>query len=309
MAELVSRDNLGAWVLKCNPAVWDLERFLEVGGDNITDWSVQENYRSDLMRKGDPVVFWVAGKREGDPVFRGLWGVGRLAGEPQMNPAGEQDPDDSLWLDLEKEATHDYGVLADLPLLEEPIPADVLENDPVLRDCEIFRAQQVGNPSFLTKQEYESLQQILSTYQPEDGEDTVTVGKKGAGFGDAETNKKVEDAAMQAVTEHLESEGYVVRNVAKHKVGWDLAAYRKDDQDLRLVEVKGVAGAKKKVLLTANEVIRAEETSEWQLAVVTDALSDPKVTFYAPEVLEEATALLWQVDLTGLASLNESPEP
>lgn len=36
------------------------------------------------------------------------------------------------------EATHDYGVLTDLPLLDDPIPAQVIEHDPILSGCEIF---------------------------------------------------------------------------------------------------------------------------------------------------------------------------
>lgn len=300
MPNMVTRANLGAWVLKCNPEVWDLAAFLALGGTTITDWSVAENYRSDLMRKGDPVIFWVSGPRSGEVTYRGLWGVGRLAGLPQMNPAGDQPVEDSLWLDTRMEATHDYGVLTDLPLLDEPIPAEVIEHDPILGGCEILRAQQMANPSYLTKEEYAGLKRVLRTHQPPDTEQTVTFDRLGgAGFGDRANNKKVEDAAMQAVRRHLEKRGYKVFDVSRRNVGWDLTAYRSRDQHLRYVEVKGVSGTQEKVLLTANEINRADDNKEWELAIVTSALSDPKIHFYGVTALDERMyVLVWQADLT-----------
>lgn len=300
MANMVTRANLGAWVLKCNPEVWDLAEFLELGGHTITDWSVAENYRADLMRKRDPVIFWVSGPRSGDLTYRGLWGIGRLAGTPQMNPAGDQPVEESLWLDQRMEATHDYGVLTDLPLLDDPIPAEVIEHDPILSGCEIFRAQQMANPSYLTKEEYAALKRIMRAYQPPDTDETVTFSHRGgAGFGDPVNNKKVEDAAMQAVRSHLEKRGYTVSDVSRRNVGWDLTAYRSRDKHVRFVEVKGVSGTREKVLLTRNEVNRADANPEWELAIVTSALSDPKIRFYSVRALDECMrVLVWQADLT-----------
>lgn len=299
MPETVTRKNLGAWVLKCNPEVWDLATFVELGGDTILDWSVAQNYRSDLMRKGDPVVFWVVGPRNGLITYRGLWGVGRLTGTPQWDPSGPLDPANSLWLDKEKEGEHEYGVLTQIPLLHHPIPADVIAAEPVLKDCEIFRVQQIANPSFLTKEEHKALQRIVKTYVPESDEETVTISSDSAGFGDPQQNAHVEEVAMAAVTTHLEKAGFEVRDVSMRKVGWDLTAFRPNGSGLRLVEVKGVSGSQPKVLLTANEVVTATFEDEWELAVVTDALTDPKVAFYSRKAaLKSVIPMVWRADLT-----------
>jgi hypothetical protein len=41
VATAITAQNLGAWLLGCNPAgVWDLAGFVADGGDWIDDWSV-----------------------------------------------------------------------------------------------------------------------------------------------------------------------------------------------------------------------------------------------------------------------------
>ena len=53
MARTVDRERLGAWLLKCNPAAWDLRGFLATGERRLTSWSVQPGYRSDLLELGN----------------------------------------------------------------------------------------------------------------------------------------------------------------------------------------------------------------------------------------------------------------
>lgn len=48
------------------------------GGEWIGDWSVVRNYRSEMMKPGDRVVFWVSGN--GRRVARGIWGIGYVTG-------------------------------------------------------------------------------------------------------------------------------------------------------------------------------------------------------------------------------------
>ena len=63
----INDSNFGAWVLKCNPnKVWDIDAFRAAGNDLVTDWSVVENYRSDLMEYGQPVLLWVTDNPKGD---------------------------------------------------------------------------------------------------------------------------------------------------------------------------------------------------------------------------------------------------
>ncbi len=64
------------------------------------------------------------------------------------------------------------------------------------------------------------------------------------------------------------------------------------------MEVKGVAGGKPSTLLTWNELRSAREDSNWELAVVTKALSSPTLSIYYPEdVVDIAESMLYRVDL------------
>ena len=100
---------------------------------------------------------------------------------------------------------------------------------------------------------------------------TIAVRGWGAGFGDADTNPQVELAAEEVVRKHYEADGWEVTRVAHPNCGWDLTAAR-DGQEAHL-EVKGVSSSMPSVLLTRNELRRAETDPEWVLAVVTNALS------------------------------------
>lgn len=71
-------DVLGAWVLKCNPQMWDIVAFMADGNRVIDGWSVQDNVRAKNMVSGEPVVLWVSGSSS--TIEAGAWGVGQVAG-------------------------------------------------------------------------------------------------------------------------------------------------------------------------------------------------------------------------------------
>jgi hypothetical protein len=125
----VRLDNLGAWLIKGNADRADLaERFAH--DPRVARWCVQPSYRVDLMRAGQPVLFWASGSRDRRLRY-GIWGVGRLAGPPR--------PDDwSVPLDL---------VVAEP---EQRLPRETLRADPRLVDLEVLRQPQAANPSYVT---------------------------------------------------------------------------------------------------------------------------------------------------------------
>ncbi len=93
MAQAISRENLGAWLLKCNPELWDLRGFIRSGEGRITSWAVQRNYRSDLMARADRVLFWVSGSGSSG-LARGIWGAGHV-----VAPAEDWSDDDrGFWI-------------------------------------------------------------------------------------------------------------------------------------------------------------------------------------------------------------------
>ena len=123
---------------------------------------------------------------------------------------------------------------------------------------------------------------------------TIQVSSSGAGFGDAETNRLVELAAMGAAVQH--HKGWNADDVSQQKYGWDITFRRGHEE--RHVEVKGVSGQRPKVLLTRNEVAVAREDVLWSLLVVTQALVAPEVhEFSSAAVLDAAEPYVYVADL------------
>lgn len=101
----------------------------------------------------------------------------------------------------------------------------------------------------------------------------------GAGFGNPETNRKVEKAAIKAVTEWYENEGWTVQSKEADKCGYDLLCKRGLEE--KHVEVKGVQGSLVAFIITANERGKAKDDTNFVLCVVTSVLSQyPKLNFY-----------------------------
>lgn len=300
----VTRENFGAWVLKCDPHVWDLDLYLELGDRDITGWSVAQSYRTDLMRAGQPVVFWVSGPKKGALTFRGVWGIGRLtSGAKWGKGLSAKRAKESGWLDVHKASDPGYSVSTDIVLWDDPIPADVFMADPVLAASEIVRVQQQSNPAFLTKQEYKALLALRKSWvgrTPTVEVEPATVTARGAGFGTAEQNRKVEAAAMKAASKYYRDAGYTVRDVSRLNLGWDLTAIPKTTDEYPIhVEVKGVSGSVPRVLLTRNEYVTSLEDEDWELAVVTQALTKPSVEVYLPKAVKKSsTPFAWQADLS-----------
>jgi hypothetical protein len=81
----------------------------------------------------------------------------------------------------------------------------------------------------------------LSTTAPAAGLVAATGSSKGGGFGDPQTNKLVETAAVEHVTRFYRRLGWALRSVENEKIGYDLCA-KKGDLEEHL-EVKGVRGS------------------------------------------------------------------
>ena len=158
MAQAVSRETLGAWLLKANPAVWDVRRFRSDGHTRLTSWSVQRGYRAGLMRPGDRVVFWLSGPGKGDLV-RGVWGLGHVVSEPEE----WQDAERGWWLDDAARQALRARVEVDVPLLEHPLPAGELRAAGIT-DLEVQRVPQMSNPSWVSRDQLERLADLLPAW-------------------------------------------------------------------------------------------------------------------------------------------------
>jgi uncharacterized protein DUF3883 len=101
---------------------------------------------------------------------------------------------------------------------------------------------------------------------------------KGTGFGDAETNWRVESAAIQAVRRYYESAGWSVTSVESQRIGYDLRCTR--NRMVQCVEVKGTRSSIPSFILTEGERLASSEQRDWLLCVVTGALGpSPKLVW------------------------------
>lgn len=102
----------------------------------------------------------------------------------------------------------------------------------------------------------------------------------GAGYGDYESNKEVEEAAINVTIQHFESEGWIVDDSYQQKGGgYDLHC-RKGNL-VKCVEVKGTKGSKESFIITYKEVEQAKQNPDFEIVIVTNALSEPKRNHYS----------------------------
>jgi len=151
----ITRQQLGAWLLKANPALWDLRGFLDSGEGRLTSWAVQRNYRSDLMAPGDRALFWVSGSGR-DGLFRGIWGAGHISAEAEDWVDAER----GFWLDEGGRQAVRRRVQVDITFLAEPVPATDLVAHGII-DLEVQRQPFMGNPSWVSHPELERLNELL----------------------------------------------------------------------------------------------------------------------------------------------------
>lgn len=122
----------------------------------------------------------------------------------------------------------------------------------------------------------------------------IQVSSSGVGFGDAETSRLVERAAMRAAIEH--HRGWEATDVSRDNCGWDMTFRRGLEE--KHVEIKGVSGQRPKVLLTKNEVAVGSKDRLWSLLVVTRALVAPEVhEFSSAAVLGVVEPFVYVADM------------
>ena len=89
-------------------------------------------------------------------------------------------------------------------------------------------------------------------------------------------NPETEMTAMRVVMEHERAENRQVYDVSARNLGYDVTSLDLHSGELRLIEVKGLAGATGSILLTPNERRVAEDRPDcYWLYVVTDCASTP----------------------------------
>src|SRR5258708_38590568 len=99
-----------------------------------------------------------------------------------------------------------------------------------------------------------------------------------AAFGDPETNRKVERAAVAAVTRRYERGGWKVESVERLGIGYDLRCTRQ--KQIERVEVKGRSGDSEHFIMTRGECRQATIGDDYVLCVVSNALRLPAIRIF-----------------------------
>ncbi len=115
------------------------------------------------------------------------------------------------------------------------------------------------------------------------GDDTQNISEVekqisvGAGFSNAEMNRKVMEAAVSFVSEWYEERGWGIQSVEAERCCYDLLCMKGSAEEH--VEVKGVKGTVLSFIITAGEVRQARTNPRFILCAVTSALSDTPQMF------------------------------
>lgn len=122
-----------------------------------------------------------------------------------------------------------------------------------------------------------------------------TPKKGGQQFGTAEHNRLVELEAMKFVSAGYKAERYIVRDVSKRNLGWDLEARR--GGKVSYIEVKGATGPLPEFFLTPNEHRAASDQKGWVAVVITEIFGAEPAwhEFSGPEVTAAAKPTQFRV--------------
>lgn len=137
---------LGAWLVKGNGDLHPTHQVLETGFATVHTWCVQPSYRTDLVRPGQPVLFWLSGSSR--PLPAGIYGQGHTTGPAHLD-ADQPDASDR--------ARPKWVMPVVLRPLSSPVPRAALLADPRLSQIEVLKMAAGSNPSFLTPDDLAAL--------------------------------------------------------------------------------------------------------------------------------------------------------
>jgi len=256
------------WVVKGNPSENDLDEMLQSGV--IASWRTGKPPK--LWARGDRVFFWSSAPR------LELVGLGELIGPTgQFTEQGEtiyhvKYLTDPLAKRVSAATLRANTACGGANFLKPAVAQGVLQVQ--LNEAhEMYRLMNGANGNSLRCWQDISLEgRTKPAGTP--SKRVETLPRSGQGFGEAESNKSVEFAAVQFASLDYARRGWTVRSVEADKCGYDLECRRSGT--LECIEVKGTSGKSMSFIITAGELSAAKRIQEFVLLVVTDALGTPK---------------------------------
>ncbi|HYP44409.1 MAG TPA: hypothetical protein VEQ66_04325 [Propionibacteriaceae bacterium] len=143
MAERLTLDDIGCWVIKSQTPVVELSAGWDLGATRELTRCLRRSYRVHLMHPGQPCLLWVSGLQQpGVQALGELTSVARPVDDPEATR-----PQISVDVALRR--------------LRRPIPRSALLADHVLAAAEVLRMPAGSNPSFLSPSLWAALQDFL----------------------------------------------------------------------------------------------------------------------------------------------------
>ncbi len=226
-----------------------------VGGPGSTEWL------RDVVKK-DLAISWSCGKCTKGNEFIFIYAMKPDCAIVATATASSGAKPDKKW--------HYVADLKNVKLLERPITrTEMLTEIPSWG-----WPRQPRRATYPEKAVIKKLAKLARRRGKHTSDSTVSISSAGAGFGTAEENRKVEQAACKAVKSFFEKRGFELFSREKEKIGYDFDVRRKAEE--LHVEVKGISGSGLRFPISANEVARARSDSKFQIAVVTETNSRRK---------------------------------
>lgn len=127
----------------------------------------------------------------------------------------------------------------------------------------------------IEKRYIDKLEKLITSQGALESEVSENGEEVGGGFGYFKTNKKIEEAAISAVTNDYKKRGWKVTSIEAEKRGFDLLCTKANKEEH--VEVKGIQGKVLSFIITAGEVKKSQSDKKFVICVVTSASSNPKL--------------------------------
>lgn len=241
---------MSVWVYKCH---YDSPAFASSYGDWLDffsdpkdgswggEWStkspVSENIVKNLMKKGDTIVAYQTDRKE-------------IVGQCKVQAMKDTKDGKAIYL---------------TPIEQYYPPIKIHDLKRKNRQLLKIKAFKQGPLQALHPIAMQELRFILNAYK------RGTKSRKSAGFGKAESNRKVERAAISFVSRWFKRKGWSIKSVQEAKLGYDLVCQK--GNMIQHIEVKGVSGNNPEFIVTANEIRQAKKKPSYRFFVVTEALS------------------------------------
>lgn len=148
-APAITAETLGAWLIKGSQDVHPVDKLIRNRFSSVTDWCLRETYRTDLIRRGQRVLFWISGKSETHPA--GIYAQGQTTGRATTELADDE------WVDPGERGQPKLFMPVKLRPLAAPVLREDLLQHPSLSQMEVLRMAAGSNPSFVTAAELAAL--------------------------------------------------------------------------------------------------------------------------------------------------------